>query len=183
MLAPRQLNLCPTLLGVALHNHLSLVARLCTGMARAVPLTPLTFIHRVQLTSSECLHYPCLPPGPSSSLDISSCPLTPFPAPTLTPQLLFWPVCWTHQGLGVGQWSLLVKSEHYWVPDMCDSTHKRVYTHVCVHTCTCTPSCLLCCVRCGDYFLWQISSVKSLKMFRGVQPAFCLLQPWDLERI
>ena len=75
-----------------------------------------------------------LPPGPSSSLDISSCPLTPFPAPTLTPQPLFWPVSWTHRGLGVGQWSLFVKSEHYWVPDMCDSTHKHVYTHMCVYT-------------------------------------------------
>ena len=70
----------------------------------------------------------------SASLDTSSCPLTPFPAPTLTPQPLFWPVCWTHRGLGVGQWSLHVKSEHYWVSDMYDSTHTCAYTHMCMYT-------------------------------------------------
>ena len=101
----------------------------CTGVAWAAALTPsLSFT-----TWSWPLQNASITLA-SASLDISSCPLTPFPAPTLTPQPLFWPVCWTHWGLGVGQWSLHVKNEHYWVSDMYDSTHKCAYTHMCVYT-------------------------------------------------
>lgn len=177
MLVPKQLKLCPTLLRVALHNALSLVACLCTIMAWAAPLTHLTLVHHVELTSSECLHYPCLCLPGHFQWPINSFPCTHShpSAPVLTclldpPRSGSWAVVSSSK-----KWALL-SIWYVWF-------HTRVHIHTCVHTCMCTLSCLLCCVRCWDYFLWQISLVKSLKMFRGVQPAFCLLQPWDLEQI
>lgn len=108
----------------------------------------------------------------SASLDISSGPLTPFPAPTLTPQPLFWPVCWTHQGLGVGQWSLQVKSEHYWVSDMYDSTHKCAYTHMCTHMHVHTELLALLCQMLG---LFSVTNLFSKEPENVPRCAACLL--------
>lgn len=151
MLTPRQLKLCPALLKVTLHGPPPLVAHLCTGTASAAPLTSLTFVYHVVLTTSGMPSLPLpLPPGHSSSLDISSSPLTPFPAPTFTLQPLLL-TCLLDQPrsrswAGVSSCKKVTIFEYL----ICMISH----TSVCTHTGTHKPqSCLLGCVRCWDHFL------------------------------
>lgn len=104
-----------------------------------------------------------LSPGHSLSLDICSS-LSLFPHPLSPSSLWFWPVCWTHWGLGVGNGSLHVKKWvflrvwHVWLHTQA-STHAQGQTHAHAHMRT-PPSWLLGCVRRWDHYLRQTFLVK-----------------------